>query len=100
MKKNLFKILILSSILTTLGFIMDGDPKEPSMLMRFVEFFAMIGTIFLLFSLVYFITTFTYRKIVSWKVFWNLIMSVSLFEKNKKLQFVIFYDKKIMLNGH
>lgn len=65
MKKNLFKILILSSILTTLGFIMDGDPKEPSMLMRFVEFFAMIGTIFLLFSLVYFITTFTYRKIVS-----------------------------------
>lgn len=65
MKKNLFKILILSSILTTLGFIMDGDPKEPSMLMRFVEFFAMVGTVFLLISIVYFLTTFTYRKIVN-----------------------------------
>lgn len=64
MKKNIFKILFLSLILTNLGFIMDADPKEPSMLMRFVEFFAMTGTIFLLISLVYFLATFTYKKIL------------------------------------
>lgn len=62
MKKSLLKILMLSSILTTIGLIMDGDPKEPSMLMRFVEFFAMIGILFLALSLIYFAALFTYRK--------------------------------------
>jgi len=65
MKKNLLKIFVLSSILTTIGLVMDGDPKEPNMLMRFVEFFAMTGSIFVLFSLIYFVTIIIYRKIMN-----------------------------------
>lgn len=54
MKKKTVNILVLASILTTIGFIMDGDPKEPSMLMRFVEFILMLGLIFILISSFYF----------------------------------------------
>lgn len=42
---------------------MDGDPVEPSMLMRFVEFFAMIGIVSLLVSFVYFTSTFIFKNI-------------------------------------
>lgn len=38
MKRKLLNILTVSSVITTLGFVMDGDQKEPSMLMRFIEF--------------------------------------------------------------
>ncbi|MBW8360592.1 MAG: hypothetical protein K0M56_00230 [Kaistella sp.] len=58
MKRKLFNILTVSSIVTTFGFIMDGDPKEPNMLIRFMEFFGMIGIVFLLASLIYFSTAF------------------------------------------
>lgn len=53
-------ILTVSSIITTLGFVMDGDPVEPSMLMRFVEFFTMIGIVFFLISFIYFTSTSTF----------------------------------------
>lgn len=54
MKKALLNILTVSAIITTIGFLMDGDTKEPSMLMRFMEFAGMIGVIFTLISLFYF----------------------------------------------
>ena len=63
MKTTLLRILVLASIITTIGFIMDSDPKEPIMAMRFIEFFAMIGILFVLFSILYYATTFTFRKI-------------------------------------
>lgn len=63
MKRKILNILTVSSIITTIGFIMDGDPVEPSMLMRFVEFFLMIGIIFLLVSFVYFTSTFIFKNI-------------------------------------
>ena len=53
MKKKLLNILTIAAILTTIGFLMDGDAKEPSMTMRFVEFILMLGITFTLISLVY-----------------------------------------------
>ncbi len=63
MKRKLLNILTVSSIITTLGVVADGDPTEPSMLMRFVEFFAMIGIIFSLISIIYFTSTFIRKNI-------------------------------------
>lgn len=62
MKKQLLNILTTSSILTTIGFLMDGDAKEPSMLMRFVEFLGMNGIVFLLISSIYFTSTFVLKR--------------------------------------
>ena len=53
MKRKLLNIFTISAIITTIGFLMDGDVKEPSMTMRFTEFFAMITMIFLAISAVY-----------------------------------------------
>jgi len=53
MKRKLLNILTVSAIITTIGFLMDGDVKEPSMTMRFTEFFAMITMIFLAISVIY-----------------------------------------------
>ena len=63
MKRKLSNILIVSSIITTLGVIADGDTTKPSMLMRFVEFFAMIGIIFSLISIIYFTSAFIRKNI-------------------------------------
>jgi len=62
-KKKLLKIFTVASIITIIGLLMDGDAKEPSMAMRFVEFFAMLATTFILFSIIYYISTFTFKKI-------------------------------------
>lgn len=62
MKRKLLNILAVSSIITTVGFIMDGDPTEPSMMMRFMEFFGMIGIVFVLASLSYFSTAFILKN--------------------------------------
>jgi quinol-cytochrome oxidoreductase complex cytochrome b subunit len=48
MSKRNLNILIVSIGITIFGFLMDGDAKEPSTTMRFVEFFAMIGIIFII----------------------------------------------------
>jgi len=66
MKKTLLNILTASAIITTIGYIMDGDAKEPSMMMRFVEFILMIGIVFLLISVVNF--TFKFVRINFQKV--------------------------------
>ena len=62
MKKTLLNILTVATVITTIGFIMDGDAKEPSMLMRFVEFFMMVGMVFTLLSIVYFGISFARRS--------------------------------------
>lgn len=63
MKKILSNLLIISFILTSVGFLMDGDVKEPCMSIRFTEYFAMTGMIFTAISLIYFSVTFILRKL-------------------------------------
>ncbi len=53
MKRKTLNILTASAIITTIGFLMDGDMKEPSMTMRFTEFFAMMTMLFLAISAIY-----------------------------------------------
>ncbi|MNU12979.1 hypothetical protein D3C71_10130 [compost metagenome] len=53
MKRKISNIFTISAIITTIGFLMDGDVKEPSMTMRFTEFFAMMTMLFLVISAVY-----------------------------------------------
>ena len=68
MKKTLLNILTISSILTTIGFIMDGDPKVPSALLRFTEFFLLLGIVFLFLSGLYFGSLFikrTFQKLIN-----------------------------------
>jgi len=68
MKKTLLNILTISSILTTIGFIMDGDPKVPSVLLRFTEFFLVLGIVFLFLSVLYFGSLFikrTFQKLTN-----------------------------------
>ena len=62
MKKTLLNILTFATVITTIGFIMDGDAKEPSMLMRFVEFFMMTAIFFTFISIVYFGFSFAKRS--------------------------------------
>ncbi|SEA28260.1 hypothetical protein [Psychroflexus halocasei] len=62
MNNKIKNIAILSSALTTIGFLMDGDVKEPSMLMRFVEFFGMFSILFILIYSVYAIKRFAFKK--------------------------------------
>ena len=45
MSKNGFNIIIISIAITFFGFLMDGDLKEASIAMRFVELFAMFGLV-------------------------------------------------------
>ncbi|WP_445432204.1 hypothetical protein [Chryseobacterium indoltheticum] len=53
MKRKTLNILTVSAIITTIGFLMDGDMKEPSMTMRFTEFFALMTMLFLAISAIY-----------------------------------------------
>ena len=63
MKRKFVNILTISVMLTTIGFLMDGDIKEPSMMMRFVEFFGMIGILFIVVSIFYFASASIYKNI-------------------------------------
>lgn len=60
--KNL-NILKLSIFITIFGFLLDSDVKEPSVIMRFIEFFAMIGIIFIITFLIKTLFDFTKSKI-------------------------------------
>jgi hypothetical protein len=62
MKRIFSTILKIAFIVTTVGLIMDSDAKEPSMLMRFVEFILMFGIVSLLTSIIYFGVNFTRRS--------------------------------------
>lgn len=63
MSKRNLNILMLSIGITIFGFLMDGDAKEPSTFMRFVEFFAMIGIVFIISFSVVKLFGFTKNKI-------------------------------------
>lgn len=63
MKRIFLNILTASAILTTMAFLMDGDIKEPNMLMRFTEFFGMMGIIFILISSFYWATTLIFKNL-------------------------------------
>lgn len=62
MKKKILNIITISSIITTIGLIMDGDPKVPSVLLRFTEFFLLLGIVFLFLSVLYFGSLFVKRS--------------------------------------
>lgn len=62
MKRKFSTILKIAFIVTTVGLIMDSDAKEPSMLMRFVEFILMFGFVSILTSIIYFGVNFTRRS--------------------------------------
>ena len=52
MKKNILTLLTIAFVITTIGFIADGDVKEPNVLMQFFEFFMMTGIVFTLISII------------------------------------------------
>lgn len=63
MKRIFLNILTTSAILTTIAFLMDGDIKETNMLMRFTEFFGMMGIIFILISTFYFTSNLIFKNL-------------------------------------
>lgn len=63
MKKKILNIVKIAFVLTTVAFLLDGDAKEPSMLMRFMEFFGMTAIFTLIVSAVYFPTSFLRNKL-------------------------------------
>jgi hypothetical protein len=64
MNKKLLNILLLSIGVTIFGLLMDDDNKEPSTIMRFVEFFAMTAIIFAVFTAFYYLLNFTMKKVI------------------------------------
>ena len=64
MNKKLLNILFLSIGVTIFGLLMDDDNKEPSKIMRFVEFFAMTAIIFTVFTAFYYLINFTMKKVI------------------------------------
>ena len=48
MKKSVINILALASVITTVVFLLDSDPIQPNVLMRFVEYVAMLTIVFAL----------------------------------------------------
>lgn len=63
MKSKFSNILTAALIITTIGFLMDGDVKESSVIMRFVEFILMTGILFTLISIFYFSFNFVKRNL-------------------------------------
>lgn len=62
MKKRILNILTIAFVITTIGYIMDGDVVKPTMLMRFVEFIFMFLVISILTSVIYFGINFAKRS--------------------------------------
>ena len=54
MKKSIINIFALASVITTAGFLLDGDAKDPSVLTRITEYVAMLTIIFTILSGFYF----------------------------------------------
>lgn len=63
-KRNL-TILYISIVITIFGILLDGDVKEPNTIMRFVEFFAMVGVIFVISFIVSHLFSFIKNKILN-----------------------------------
>ncbi len=64
MKKALLNILVLSFVIATIGLLMDGDSKETSILMRFVEFFILTVIVFMVISTGYCSVQFIKRSVL------------------------------------
>ena len=64
MKKKILNILTVALAITTVGFIADGDVKEPNVFMRFLEFFMMTGIVFTLISIIYFSYAFAKKNLL------------------------------------
>ncbi len=62
-KKDYLLILLISFGLTTLGLLVDSDPKNESVWTTVFEFFAMLAIIFAVVSILYFSSIFMFRKI-------------------------------------
>ena len=54
MKKSIINILALASVITTAGFLIDGDAKDPSVLTGITEYVAMLTIVFTILSGFYF----------------------------------------------
>ena len=54
MKKTVLNLLAVASVLTTTSFLLDDDLREPSMIMRFVEYILMLAIFFTITSGFYF----------------------------------------------
>lgn len=54
MKKVILNILVIASVITTILFLLDGDAKEPNVLMRITEYVAMLSIVFMVISGCYF----------------------------------------------
>lgn len=54
MKKTVLNLLGVASVITTVSFLLDGDAKEPNVLMRFVEYILMLAIFFTITSGFYF----------------------------------------------
>ena len=63
-KKNLLIILMISIGIAIFGLLMDDDIKEPSTIMRFVEFFAMTGILFIFLISINYLTNFAKKLIL------------------------------------
>ena len=64
MKKKILNILTIAFLITTIGFIADGDVIEPNVLMRFFEFFMMTGIVFTLICIIYFSYAFAKKNLL------------------------------------
>ena len=64
MKKTNLNILTVAALITIVGFLIDGDVKESSMLMRFVEFFMMTGILFTMITIFYHSFVFAKNKVL------------------------------------
>ncbi|MBW3519980.1 hypothetical protein [Flavobacterium sp. NKUCC04_CG] len=62
MKKRFLNLLSVAFVLTTIGFLMDADLRESSMLMRFTEFIGMAIIAFSILSALYFSSVFVWNK--------------------------------------
>ncbi len=62
-KKDYLLILLISFGLTTLGLLIDTDPKNESVWTTVFEFFAMLAITFVAISILYFGAGFLFRKI-------------------------------------
>lgn len=62
MKKRFLNLLSVAFVLTTIGFLMDADLRESSLLMRFTEFIGMTIIAFSILSALYFSSVFVWNK--------------------------------------
>jgi len=62
-KKELIAISVVSFLLTTIGLMVDSDPKNLSIWTTVFEYFAMLAIIFASLSLIYYVVTFIFRNV-------------------------------------